>query len=224
VTRGPGARGAPEAVRARLRLLRRRAGAAWSSRRWARRRRVTVAVVTYTLLGVAFVLGILWILGVGPEWEPWVNSLTLLAGVTGLIVERQNAETERRSELVASVIFELRQNRVIVERRLAGLRTGGERALSVSPRLALSAVDVALASGVLSRAPDSALVERLHRWRERVQGYNWRRDLTEFELMIVKYQDGEDAVANLSSLANERLYLLRLRTLLDQLHAALPQV
>jgi hypothetical protein len=42
--------------------------------------------------------------------------------------------------------------------------------------------------------------------------------------MIVKYQDGEDAVANLSSLANERLYLLRLRTLLDQLHAALPQV
>jgi hypothetical protein len=211
-------------MRARLRLLRRRATAAWSSRRWARRRRVTVAVVTYALLGIAFVLGILWILGVGPEWEPWVNSLTLLAGVTGLIVERQNAETERRSEVVASVVFELQQNRAIVERRLAGLRTGGERALSVSPRLALSAVDAALASGVLSRTPDSAVVEKLHRWRERVQGYNWRRDLTEFELMLIKYQDAEDVGSNLSSLANERLYLLRLRTLLDQLHAALPQV
>lgn len=211
-------------MRSRLRLLRRRVTAAWSSRRWARRRRVTVAVVTYALLGVAFVLGILWILGVGPEWEPWVNSLTLLAGVTGLVVERQNAETERRTEVVASVVFELQQNRAIVERRLAGLRTGGERALSVSPRLALSAVDAALASGVLSRAPDSALVEKLHRWRERVQGYNWRRDLTEFELMLIKYQDGENVGSNLSSLANERLYLLRLRTLLDQLHSALPQV
>lgn len=211
-------------MRARLRLLRRRVIRTWTSRRWARRRRVTVAVVTYALLGIAFVLGILWILDVGPEWEPWVNSLTLLAGVTGLVVERQNAETERRSEVVASVVFELQQNRAIVERRLAGLRTGGERALSVSPRLALSAVDAALASGVLSRAPDSALVEKLHRWRERVQGYNWRRDLTEFELMLIKYQDGDDVGSNLSSLANERLYLLRLRTLLDQLHSALPQV
>ncbi|MFC8799388.1 hypothetical protein ACFT2C_16760 [Promicromonospora sp. NPDC057138] len=213
-----------EVMRARLRRLRRRVTTAWTSRRWARRRRVTVAVVTYALLGIAFVLGILWILDVGPEWEPWVNSLTLLAGVTGLVVERQNAETERRSEVVASVVFELQQNRAIVERRLAGLRTGGERALSVSPRLALSAVDAALASGVLSRAPDSALVEKLHPWRERVQGYNWRRDLTEFELMLIKYQDGDDVGSNLSSLANERLYLLRLRTLLDQLHAALPQV
>ncbi|PUB28007.1 hypothetical protein C8K30_104464 [Promicromonospora sp. AC04] len=213
-----------EVKRARLRLLRQRVTAAWSNRRWARRRRVTVAVVTYALLAIAFVLGILWILGIGPEWEPWVNSLTLLAGVTGLIVERQNAETERRSELVASVVFELQQNRAIVERRLAGLRTGGERALSVSPRLALSAVDAALASGVLSRAPDSALVEKLHRWRERVQGYNWRRDLTEFELMLVKYQSAAGTGSNMSSLANERLYLLRLRTLLDQLHSALPQV
>ncbi|WP_189671695.1 hypothetical protein [Promicromonospora soli] len=213
-----------ELMPARLRLLRRRVAAAWSNRRWARRRRVIVAVVTYALLAVAFVLGILWILGVGPEWEPWVNSLTLLAGVTGLIVERQNAETERRSELVASVVFELQQNRAIVERRLAGLRTGGQRALSVSPRLALSAVDAALASGVLSRAPDSALVEKLHRWRERVQGYNWRRDLTEFELMLIKYQDGDNVGSNMSSLANERLYLLRLRTLLDQLHSALPRV
>lgn len=211
-------------MRTRLRLLRRRVTAAWSSRRWARRRRVTVAVVTYALLGIAFVLGILWILGIGPEWEPWVNSLTLLAGVTGLVVERQNAETERRTEVIASVVFELAQNRAIVERRLAGLRTGGARALSVSPRLALSAVDTALASGVLSRAPDSAVVEKLHRWREQVQGYNWRRDLTEFELMLVKYQDGEKVGSHLSSLANERLYLLRLRTLLDQLHAALPQV
>lgn len=210
--------------RARLRALWQRFVAAWSNRRWARRRRVTVAVTTYALLGVAFVLGILWILGVGPEWEPWVNSLTLLAGVTGLIVERQNAETERRSEVVASVVFELQQNRAIVERRLAGLRTGGERALSVSPRLALSAVDAALASGVLSRAPDSALVGQLHRWREQLQGYNWRRDLTEFELMLIKYQDGADTRSSLSSLANERLYLLRLRTLLDQLHSALPQV
>jgi hypothetical protein len=213
-----------EVTRARLRLLRRRLTVAWSSRRWARRRRVTVAVTTYALLGIAFVLGILWILGTGPEWEPWVNSLTLLAGVTGLVVERQNAETERRAEVVASVVFELQQNRAIVERRLAGLRTGGEHALSVSPRLALSAVDAALASGVLSRTPDRALVEKLHRWRERVQGYNWRRDLTEFELMLIKYQDGENVGSNLSSLANERLYLLRLRTLLDQLHSALPQV
>jgi hypothetical protein len=42
--------------------------------------------------------------------------------------------------------------------------------------------------------------------------------------MLIKYQDGEDVRSNMSSLANERLYLLRLRTLLDQLHSALPQV
>lgn len=211
-------------TRRHLPALRRRAAAVWSSRRWARRRRVAVAVATYALLGVAFVLGILWILGIGPEWEPWVNSLTLLAGVTGLVVERQNAETERRAEVVASVGFELRQNRAIVERRLSGLRTGGEQALAVSPRLASSAVDAALASGVLSRPPDRAVVEKLHRWRERVQGYNWRRDLTELELILLKYQHDDDLRTNLSSIANERLYLLRLRTELDGLRTALPDV
>ena len=73
-------------------------------------RRLIVSAVSYSLLGLAFVLGVIWFFWPGnSRWEPAVNSLTLVAGLTGIFVERLTAEAERRTEVLRAVADELQE-------------------------------------------------------------------------------------------------------------------
>lgn len=141
-------------------------------------RRAIVTWVTYGLLGVAFVLGVLWL--VHPQnsrWEPAVNSITLVAGLTGIFVERLSAAAERRSEVLTAVADELAENeRILGDERFT---PNESRRRQVYPRLIASAVDRAVTSGVLDTGRDTELVRQLHRWRDTVQELNRRLDLTE---------------------------------------------
>ncbi|HEV6955708.1 MAG TPA: hypothetical protein VKY86_20880, partial [Promicromonospora sp.] len=77
--------------------------------------RAAVATVTYGLLTTAFALGVLWFaLPDEPRWEPAVNSLTLVAGVTGLVVERLSSDAERHAQVLAAVRRELERNRAVL--------------------------------------------------------------------------------------------------------------
>ncbi|WP_405071201.1 hypothetical protein OG558_17390 [Kribbella sp. NBC_01510] len=77
--------------------------------RWVANRRMIVTAVSYGLLALAFVLGVVWFISPGnSRWEPAVNSLTLVAGLTGIFVERLTAEAERRTEVLRAVADELR--------------------------------------------------------------------------------------------------------------------
>ncbi|WP_152365970.1 hypothetical protein [Microlunatus speluncae] len=181
-------------------------------------RRTMITVVTYGLLGVAFVLGVVWFFW--PEntrWEPAVNSLTLVAGLTGIFVDRLTREAERRREVVAAVIDELRENeRVLSDERF----TGSGRRRQIYPRLVVSAVDVALVSGVLVGHRDTDLVTQLHRWRDTVHELNRRLDLTEFRTFSESVTD-EELDGFQRALQGENSFLITTRERLTQLTARL---
>ncbi|MCF4123240.1 hypothetical protein L1785_19915 [Antribacter sp. KLBMP9083] len=203
----------------------RRVAETWLSRRWATTRRLAVAVVTYGLLSVAFVLGILWFVWPDPpRWEPAVNSLTLVAGVTGLLVERLNTEAERRAELFASVRYELTVNLLAIDLRLQELEpsAGQDAVTRVSPRIVVSAVDAALVSGALARRTDAPVVARLHRWREAAHGYNRRRDLAETLTAVEAALRSASVGALRADLGRESGFLAEVRSQLCDLLDVVP--
>ncbi len=177
-------------------------------------RRTVITALTYGLLGLAFVLGVVWFFW--PEndrWEPAVNSLTLVAGLTGIFVDRLSREAERRREVLAAVIDELRENdRLLSDDRFTG--TGRRR--QIYPRLVVSAVDVALVSGVLVGQRDTDLVTLLHRWRDTVHELNRRLDLTEFRTFAESVTD-EELDGFQRALQGENSFLIVTRERLTQL-------
>ncbi len=181
-------------------------------------RRTVITVVTYGLLGLAFVLGVIWFFW--PEntrWEPAVNSLTLVAGLTGIFVDRLTRESERRREVIAAVIDELGEN----ERLLADERfTGSGRRRQIYPRLVVSAVDVALVSGVLVGHRSADVITQLHRWRDMVHELNRRLDLTEFRTFSESVTD-EELDGFQRALQGENSFLAATRERLTQLTARL---
>jgi hypothetical protein len=183
--------------------------------------RATVATVTYVLLATAFVLGVLWFALPGePRWEPAVNSLTLIAGMTGLIVERLSSEAERHAQVLAAIRRELERNRaVLADNEFA--RTTDDRPRAVFARLAVSAVDAALVSGALDRRRDTVLVTALHRWRDTVQGFNRRLDLTENMSVLERQTSGEREVWD-AAMRLRGGYVANTRAQLEELLAVLP--
>jgi uncharacterized membrane protein len=183
--------------------------------------RAAVAGVTYVLLTTAFVLGVLWFVVPGePRWEPAVNSLTLVAGMTGLIVERLSSEAERHTQVLAAVRRELERNQaVLTDNEFA--RGADDRPRAVFARLAVSAVDAALVSGALDRRRDTGLVTRLHRWRDTVQGFNRRLDLTENMSVLERQSSGEREVWD-AAMRLRGGYVAQTRAQLDELLVALP--
>lgn len=182
-------------------------------------RRTAVTVVTYGLLGLAFVLGVVWFFW--PEnsrWEPAVNSLTLVAGLTGIFVERLTAEAERRTEVLRAVADELSDNeRLLADERFAA---GNGRRRQIYPRLVVSAVDLSLASGVLARHRDAELVGQLHRWRDTVHELNRRLDLTEIRTFSETISD-EELDGFRRALHSENSYLAATRERLTRLRSTL---
>jgi hypothetical protein len=181
-------------------------------------RRTVITVVTYGLLGLAFVLGVVWFFW--PEntrWEPAVNSLTLVAGLTGIFVDRLTRESERRREVLTAVIDELGENaRLLADERFSGT---GRRRL-IYPRLVVSAVDVALVSGVLVGTRNADLITQLHRWRDMVHELNRRLDLTEFRTFSESVTD-EELDGFQRALQGENSFLAATRERLAQLTARL---
>lgn len=141
--------------------------------------RLAITVATFAALAVALIGGVGWFAVSAPadRWEPAVNTLALLAGLTGIFAERWAAERERRDQAVASIATELGHNHDVLADE--AFQPTDLRRRRVYPRLMVSAVDSAFASGALSPRRDAELIDRLHRWRSTVAAVNRRLDLTE---------------------------------------------
>ncbi|MGH3569208.1 MAG: hypothetical protein ACRDRH_24925 [Pseudonocardia sp.] len=181
--------------------------------------RTIVTLTTYGLLGTALVLGIAWF--VSPDnsrWEPAVNTFTLVAGLTGILLERLTAEAERRSQVLQAVADELQENtRLLADPRFADSQA---RRRQVYPRLVVSAVDLALVSGALARQRDAELFGLLHRWRDGVHELNRRLDLTEIRTFTNSISD-EELEAFRRVLTSENSYLAATREMLTRLITSL---
>ncbi|TDW15423.1 hypothetical protein [Kribbella kalugense] len=183
--------------------------------------RTVVSVVTYGLLGLAFVLGVIWFFWPGnSRWEPAVNSLTLVAGLSGIFVERLTAEAERRTEVLRAVADELHENtRLLNDERFS---PDAPTSRQVYPRLVVSAVDLALVSGALGLHRDADLVGLLHRWRDTVHLFNRRLDLTEISTFSNTISAAE-LTAFHRALHRENSYFAATREMLQNLLAKIPQ-
>ncbi|WP_406048159.1 hypothetical protein [Kribbella sp. NBC_00889] len=183
-------------------------------------RRTVVTALSHGLLGLAFSLGVIWFFW--PEnsrWEPAVNSLTLVAGLTGIFVERLTAEAERRTEVLRAVADELEENKRLLNDERFSAATPTTR--QVYPRLVVSAVDLALVSGALGLHRDSELVGLLHRWRDTVNLFNRRLDLTEISTFSNSISS-EELAAFHRALHRENSYFAATRDKLETLLTRLP--
>jgi hypothetical protein len=177
--------------------------------------RLAITIATFGALAIALVLGTFWFFSSSADgrWEPAVNTLALLAGITGIFAERWAAERERRKQAFASIAIELGHNRQLLSD--AAFQDTEMSRRRVYPRLMTSAVDSAFASGALSPRRDTELIEKLHLWRSMVSAVNHRLDLT--ESLTFATDSSEEAEQFNRALHRADGYLHRVRTLLESL-------
>jgi hypothetical protein len=140
-----------------------------------------IAVVTFCSVASAAIISIIWFSttsGVS-RLEPAVQIFGLLGGLTGVLAERRASARERRHLALVTLIDELQRDACILadSQYAPSKETPRPR---VYPRLPVSATDAALTLGALAARSDAELLRRLHNWRDRVNGFNRRLELTEF--------------------------------------------
>jgi hypothetical protein len=143
-------------------------------------RRFVIALTCSSLLA-SLGLSCFWFASVhgGARYEPAVNGLLVFAAVVGLFAEPLVSAQQERELTLRAVRAELLQNaKILTDQRFAGDRPGAAGP-KVYPRLGISAVEHALVSGGLARLHDADLVNTLHAWRNDVNDFNRRLELTE---------------------------------------------
>ncbi|MBV9163246.1 MAG: hypothetical protein JO309_04670 [Pseudonocardiales bacterium] len=127
------------------------------------------------------VMSIVWFFAMSgaARFAPAVHLFGLLGGLTGVLVGRRASARERRHLALTTLIDELRRDASILAdpQYAPSKETPRPR---VYPRLPVSATDAALALGALAERGDDELLRRLHNWRDEVNGFNRRLELTEF--------------------------------------------
>ncbi|MGM1061474.1 hypothetical protein [Saccharothrix sp. Mg75] len=176
--------------------------------------RIAITALTFGALAVAMGLGVTWLVvsPPGDRWEPAVNSLALLAGITGIFAERWAAQREQRNQAVESIRLEMARNRETLD--------GGEFSADAPagrrlyPRLIQSAVDSAFSSGALSPRRDAELIDLLHRWRSAVGSVNRRLEMT--ETLMFTSASAEEVEQLHEALHGEGSFMRGVRALLDE--------
>jgi hypothetical protein len=140
-----------------------------------------IAVVTFCSVASAGVISIIWLITMSgaSRFEPAVQLFGLLGGLTGVLAERRTSARERRHLALVTLIGELRRDASILADPQYAPSKEAPRP-RVYPRLPVSATDAALTLGALAERSDDELLRRLHNWRDEVNGFNRRLELTEF--------------------------------------------
>jgi hypothetical protein len=140
-----------------------------------------IAVVTFSSVAFSAVISIFWFFAMSgaSRFAPAVHIFGLLGGLTGVLVGRRASARERRHLALATLIDELRRDASILDdpQYVPSKETPRPR---VYPRLPVSATDAVLTLGALAERSDEELLRRLHNWRDDVNGFNRRLELTEF--------------------------------------------
>jgi hypothetical protein len=155
--------------------------------------RIAVSIFNVVALVVALCFALLWWLGPAWDWlEPAATTLPLLAVLTGIRAERWAAEREHRNQSFAALRREVEANlEVLADPRF---RPESQGVGQIYPRLALGAVTTALVSGAFNQKRDRALVRLLMDWRNIVEDFNRRLDLTELLLCTADVVDVQELV------------------------------
>jgi hypothetical protein len=142
-----------------------------------------IALATFSSVAISATISIIWFVTTSgaSRFEPAVQALGLLAGLTGVLAERRAAARERRHLALVALGDELRRGVSILDDPSFAPSKGIPKP-RVYPRLPTSATDAALISGALAEQSDDDLLRLLHNWRGEVNGFNRRLELTEIRL------------------------------------------
>lgn len=173
-----------------------------------------IALITFGSVAISAAISITWFVTASgaSRFEPAVQTLGLLAGLTGILAERRAAARERRHLALVTLADELRRGISILNdpQFAPSKETPRPR---VYPRLPVSATDAALISGALAERSDGDLLRLLHNWRDEVKGFNRRLELTEIRIftsgMPAEIGDFERALHRSNGYLNQIRHLLR---------------
>jgi hypothetical protein len=149
-----------------------------------------ITVATFGSIAASAVISAVWLVTVTgtSRFEPTVQVLGLLVGLTGLLAERRASARERRHLTLIALTDELQRVACILDNPQFSQSAETPRP-RVYPRLPVSATDAALTSGTLTQRSDDDLLRLLHNWRDEVNGFNRRLELTEIRV----FTSGEPA-------------------------------
>lgn len=139
-----------------------------------------IAVATFGCVTLSAVISLVWLITAhgAARFEPAVSGLGLLGGLAGILAERRAAAQERRHLALLTLMDELRRDaEILADPQFSASRTTPTP--RVYPRLPVSATDATLISGSLAEQADADLLSRLHKWRDEVNGFNRRLEITE---------------------------------------------
>ncbi len=194
----------------------------WLGRRPAVTPQLLIIGVTVSSLILSFAISAIWFSETNGtnRFEPTVESLGLLAGIAGVVLERRAAARESRDQSLDAVRHELLDNKTILNSSAFMDQAESAPIRRIFPTLHLSAVDSILTAGGLSSAPDAELAMLLHRWRDEVGVFNHQLLLAE---ILAFTADSHDVLRDLhSGLHSPDGQLAEIRTRLDALLARLP--
>jgi hypothetical protein len=122
-----------------------------------------IVPITFFLLVSAFCIAVWW-LTVATEFEPAITSLSLLAAIMGLFIDRWLAERENRRRLLRSLKHETFMNLRVLEILTKTTPDQVTTTPLALPRFYNSTLSAVIASGAFSTDADSQLWNRLHSW------------------------------------------------------------
>jgi hypothetical protein len=122
-----------------------------------------IVPITFLLLVSAFCIAVSWLF-VATDFEPAITSLSLLAAIMGLFIDRWLAERDNRRRLLRSLKHETYMNLKVLEILTKMAPDQVTNTPIVLPRFYNSTLSAVIASGAFSTDADSQLWNRLHSW------------------------------------------------------------
>ena len=143
-----------------------------------------ISKITISGAACVVVLDVVWFFAVsgGSRFPPAAQVFGLLGSLNGLFLGRRIAAWEGRDRALVSLVEELRKDKSILAAPEYAPSEETPRP-PVYTRLLVSATNAALTSGALAERSNDELLQRLHRWRDDVNDFNRRLELTEFHCL-----------------------------------------
>lgn len=146
-----------------------------------------VSFITFSALVSGLVLAFIWFIAdPNPDYrfEPALTAIGLLATLTGIFAERWASVKEERRVLLLALYREFQNNKIILSDSRFHLDIDSIEHPVVYPRLIMSVTETAIASGVFSESKYRDFFWLLHQWRDIVNEFNRRLDITELRTFV----------------------------------------
>lgn len=144
------------------------------------------SILTFSALLLGLILAAIWFIesNGNSRFEPALTVLGLFATLTGIFAERLASDYDRKRELLLALHREFVKNEQILKDAQFNLDPERLDRPIVFPRLIMSVTETAIASGVFEEQKYRNLFYLLNEWRDTVNAFNRRLDITELRTFI----------------------------------------